>query len=142
MAAKKGVDQGKTAFLTDTLRKNPGATEPEIVAAWKSAGNEGTISGSLIYKVRTRLGVSSKGRASRGPALRGRPKASVAAATGLDSNRGDQLVVEAFPFESKLTAEPIALTPVTAFGLERSALHRLLSTRTTVMPGDSSSPCS
>ncbi|MGH9593310.1 MAG: flagellar M-ring protein FliF C-terminal domain-containing protein, partial [Bryobacteraceae bacterium] len=33
----------------------------------------------------------------------------VAAATGLDMNRGDQLVVEAFPFESTLTAEPLTL---------------------------------
>jgi len=30
----------------------------------------------------------------------------VAAAVGIDHNRGDQLVVEAFPFESTLTAEP------------------------------------
>jgi len=35
----------------------------------------------------------------------------VGAATGLDMNRGDQLVVEAFPFESTLTAEPQALEP-------------------------------
>jgi flagellar M-ring protein FliF len=35
----------------------------------------------------------------------------VAAATGLDTARGDQLVVEAFPFESTLTAEPMTLTP-------------------------------
>jgi flagellar M-ring protein FliF len=34
----------------------------------------------------------------------------VAAATGLDSNRGDQLVVEAFPFEATLVAEPENLT--------------------------------
>ena len=34
----------------------------------------------------------------------------VAAATGLDPARGDQLVVEAFPFESTLTAEPSTLT--------------------------------
>ena len=38
----------------------------------------------------------------------------VAAATGLDTARGDQLVVEAFPFESTLTAEP-------ATGLDRRA---------------------
>jgi flagellar M-ring protein FliF len=31
----------------------------------------------------------------------------VAAATGLDTARGDQLVVEAFPFESTLSAEPL-----------------------------------
>jgi len=31
----------------------------------------------------------------------------VAAATGLDMERGDQLAVEAFPFEATLTAEPL-----------------------------------
>jgi flagellar M-ring protein FliF len=38
----------------------------------------------------------------------------VAAATGLDMARGDQLVVEAFPFESTLTAEPPGALPVPA----------------------------
>jgi flagellar M-ring protein FliF len=33
----------------------------------------------------------------------------VSAATGLDTKRGDQLVVDAFPFESTLAAEPLAL---------------------------------
>jgi flagellar M-ring protein FliF len=33
----------------------------------------------------------------------------VAAATGLDTKRGDQLAVETFPFESTLTAEPVTL---------------------------------
>jgi len=37
----------------------------------------------------------------------------VAAATGLDTNRGDQLVVEAFPFESTLSAEPLEASPPT-----------------------------
>jgi flagellar M-ring protein FliF len=37
----------------------------------------------------------------------------VAAATGVDTNRGDQLVVETFPFESTLTAEPVTLNPPT-----------------------------
>ena len=35
----------------------------------------------------------------------------VAAATGLDPARGDQLVVNSFPFESTLTAEPSAALP-------------------------------
>jgi flagellar M-ring protein FliF len=34
----------------------------------------------------------------------------VAATTGLDPARGDQLVVNSFPFESTLTAEPVAVT--------------------------------
>jgi flagellar M-ring protein FliF len=33
----------------------------------------------------------------------------VSAATGLDTKRGDQLVVDAFPFEATLTAEPLGL---------------------------------
>jgi flagellar M-ring protein FliF len=35
----------------------------------------------------------------------------VAAATGLDPGRGDQLVVNAFPFESTLNAEPVTAAP-------------------------------
>jgi flagellar M-ring protein FliF len=35
----------------------------------------------------------------------------VAAATGLNTERGDQLVVEAFPFEATLTSEPLSLAP-------------------------------
>jgi flagellar M-ring protein FliF len=35
----------------------------------------------------------------------------LAAATGLDTNRGDQIVVEAFPFESTLSPEPILSAP-------------------------------
>jgi flagellar M-ring protein FliF len=35
----------------------------------------------------------------------------VAAATGLNTTRGDQLVVEAFPFEATLTSEPLTMTP-------------------------------
>jgi flagellar M-ring protein FliF len=38
----------------------------------------------------------------------------VAAATGLDPARGDQLVVDAFPFESTLNAEPTSATPAPA----------------------------
>jgi flagellar M-ring protein FliF len=38
----------------------------------------------------------------------------VAAATGLDATRGDQLVVEAFPFESTLTAGQELLSPTAA----------------------------
>jgi flagellar M-ring protein FliF len=37
----------------------------------------------------------------------------VAASTGLDPARGDQLVVDAFPFESTLTAEPATALPST-----------------------------
>ncbi len=41
----------------------------------------------------------------------------VSAATGLDTKRGDQLVVDAFPFESTLAAEPLALAAPAAVTL-------------------------
>jgi len=41
----------------------------------------------------------------------------VSAATGLDTKRGDQLVVDAFPFESTLAAEPLALAAPAAVAL-------------------------
>ncbi len=44
----------------------------------------------------------------------------VAAATGLDPERGDQLVVDAFPFESTLTAEPLTLASPAASSRRRS----------------------
>jgi flagellar M-ring protein FliF len=53
----------------------------------------------------------------------------VAASTGLDTNRGDQLVVEAFPFEATLTAEPVSLNPTPAAPpVTQSLLPRWLQT--------------
>lgn len=46
----------------------------------------------------------------------------VAAAVGLDLARGDQLVVEAFPFEATLAAQPLALDPPGAARPEPDAI--------------------
>jgi hypothetical protein len=73
MALKRGVDQGKSAFVRDQLGRNSKADETTINEAWKAAGKDGTISGSLVYKIRSDLGLTGKGRGRRGPAAKARP---------------------------------------------------------------------
>jgi len=63
------VDQGKSTFIRDLLGHDPEADEQVVNEAWTEAGNEGTISGSLVSKIRSNLGLTGKGRSA------GRPKA-------------------------------------------------------------------
>jgi hypothetical protein len=62
MASGQGVNQGKTAFVQEFLASNRNADDEAVNEAWNAAGNEGTISGSLIYKVRSKLGLTGQGR--------------------------------------------------------------------------------
>ncbi len=66
------VDQGKSSFVRDLLGRNPEADEEAVIEAWQKAGNQGTISGSLIYKIRSGLALTGKGRSTDVAA--GRPK--------------------------------------------------------------------
>jgi hypothetical protein len=59
-ATGRGGNQGKTAFVTKHLRSDPGASDEAINEAWAAAGNEGGISGSLLYKVRAKRGLTGK----------------------------------------------------------------------------------
>ncbi len=63
------VDQGKSAFIRELLGRDPEANEQAVNEAWSQAGNEGTISGSLVSKIRSNLGLTGSGRSA------GRPKA-------------------------------------------------------------------
>jgi hypothetical protein len=59
-ATGRGGNQGKTAFVTKHLRRDPGASDEAINEAWAAAGNEGGISGSLLYKIRAKRGLTGK----------------------------------------------------------------------------------
>jgi hypothetical protein len=73
----RGGNQGKTAFVVEHLRQNPGATDDEINEAWASARNDGGISGSLLYKLRAKEGLTRRrGARGRGVGKRGRARAS------------------------------------------------------------------
>ncbi|MBX6312107.1 MAG: hypothetical protein IRY99_04190 [Isosphaeraceae bacterium] len=54
----------KSAFIEEQLRRNSHATEKEINQAWKEAGYEGSISGTLVYRIKDRLGLTGKHRSS------------------------------------------------------------------------------
>ena len=91
---KRGGNQGKTAFVTEHFRQNPNATDDEITEAWAAAGNEGGISGSLIYKIRAKEGLTGKrGAKGRSAAKKVRARSS---SEGTSAAR---------------TAEPVAGTP-------------------------------
>jgi hypothetical protein len=60
MATGPGVNQGKTPFVAEFLSVNPDATLATVNEAWKSAGNEGTVSESLVGKTRSKLKLTSK----------------------------------------------------------------------------------
>ncbi|AGA30149.1 hypothetical protein Sinac_6039 [Singulisphaera acidiphila DSM 18658] len=60
MAIGPGVNQGKTPFVAEFLSVNPDATLATVNEAWKSAGNEGTVSESLVGKTRSKLKSTGK----------------------------------------------------------------------------------
>jgi hypothetical protein len=62
MARKRVVNQGKTAFVEEQLGEDSAANQTTINEAWRAAGHEGDISGSLVYKVRTGMGLTGGGR--------------------------------------------------------------------------------
>lgn len=80
MATGPGINQGKSAFLKEFLPDNPDANEEAVNKAWKTAGNEGTISGSLVNKLRSDLGLTG-GRGRKGGES-GQAKASGAKGQG------------------------------------------------------------
>ncbi len=81
MATAAGRDQGKTAFVRQHLGRDSGASEATINEAWRAAGNQGAISGSLVSKTRSKLGKTAREKAAGGaakgasPGVRGGAKA-------------------------------------------------------------------
>jgi len=83
MATGVGRDQGKSDFVREVLRKNNKANAKAVNLAWKQAGHDGTISGSLVNKLRSKLGMTGNLRMRKG-AKPGAPKS----AEGLVPRRG------------------------------------------------------
>ena len=78
MATVKRKNAGKSMFLKEYLVDHPDAGKEAIDVAWREAGNERTISTSLIGKVRRDLELTGQGTAEAGdPETSRRPRASV-----------------------------------------------------------------
>jgi hypothetical protein len=113
MATVKGKDEGKSMFLKEYLVDHPDAGKGAIDAAWREAGNEGTISTSLIGKVRRDLERTGQGTA------KGKSRARVG--TGKRSSAGSKSAARgAGPEVGGRTPAKEDSRPVTE-GLERPA---------------------
>ena len=62
MASEVGSDQGKSAFVGDVLTKDNQANTEAVNRAWTKAGHAGTISESLVNKIRSRMGLTGQQR--------------------------------------------------------------------------------
>jgi hypothetical protein len=62
MASEVGRDEGKSAFVGDVLTKDNQANTEAVNLAWTEAGHEGTISESLVNKIRSRMGLTGQQR--------------------------------------------------------------------------------
>src|SRR4051794_20798023 len=58
--------EGKSGFLKEFFVDHPDAGKAEIDQAWREAGHDGSISGSLISKVRSEPGLTAGGRGRGG----------------------------------------------------------------------------
>jgi hypothetical protein len=65
----RGRNLGKSAFVEQVLASNPQATSTAVNQAWKKAGKTGSISHSLVSKIRSSSGLAGKpGRRRKPPA--------------------------------------------------------------------------
>ncbi len=62
MASEIGRDQGKSAFVRDVLTKDNQANHEAVNRSWTEAGHAGTISESLVGKIRSEMGLTGNPR--------------------------------------------------------------------------------
>lgn len=75
MPTVKARDQGKTSFVKELLIHHPKANTKAVNEAWSAAGMQGTISETLVNKMRSHMGLSGNLRGQR------RTKTEAAAST-------------------------------------------------------------
>src|SRR5690349_14059507 len=65
VTAGRNRNQGKTMFVKEVVHDNPKANHQAVVEAWRAAGMRGTISATLVNKMRSRLGLAGNLRGGR-----------------------------------------------------------------------------
>ena len=65
MPATQQRNPGKTEFVKEVLRRNPHANARKIREAWTDAGNEGSISQTLVNKQRSVMGLAGNIKGGR-----------------------------------------------------------------------------
>jgi hypothetical protein len=67
MATVPTATAGKTEFVKEVLGKNPHANPKTVNDEWKAAGQDGTISATLVNKLRASLGLAGNLRPTTNP---------------------------------------------------------------------------
>jgi hypothetical protein len=97
-------DQGKTLFVKEYLNDHPEGNVKAVNAAWTEAGFDGSISGTLVNKVRSQLGLTGNRRG------RSRAAAGSRAYTGKRRGRSPKGIVTQTGNGSGTTRLPRART--------------------------------
>ena len=87
MPAAKTRDQGKTSFVKEVLIDNPLANTKAVNDAWSEAGMDGTISETLVNKMRARMGLTGQTCAASGAAKKGAEASTKRPSTGKKRGR-------------------------------------------------------
>ncbi len=97
MATGPGVNRGKTAFVENFLTIDPEAAFAAVNRAWKSAGNDDSVSESLVSKTRSRLKLSGKrgtdgsaDGATAKPVAKGKAKSSSKRTEGEGASKAEE----------------------------------------------------
>jgi hypothetical protein len=86
----RGQDQGKSSFLKELLVDHPQANADAVNKAWKKAGMKGTISVSLVNKMRSKLGLA--GNLPKGPKPASTGEAQTTPATKRRTGNREQML--------------------------------------------------
>lgn len=90
--SKKTSTPGKAMFVKEFLHDNPQGNVAAVNKAWKAAGFVGTISKTIIYKVKSSMGLTENARKSMSSATskkRGRPRLETTAAVSVQAGRNN-----------------------------------------------------
>jgi hypothetical protein len=87
---------GKTGFVKEYLNDNPQANARAVNEAWKEAGFEGTISNTLVTRMRSELGLT--GNIRRAPGKKAEAEAGTTSAPAIKKHgRGKRATVRGGP---------------------------------------------
>lgn len=95
MSTTAGKGANKSEFIRDQLKRNPAATAKEVVEAWESSGNEGSLSETLYYNVKKAQGLAGGG--GGGSALRGLVRMKKTPKTTVRRGRGRPRLTDSAP---------------------------------------------
>jgi hypothetical protein len=90
MATATARTVGKTEFVKEVLGKNPHANPTAVNEEWKSAGQDGTISATLVNKLRSSMGLAGNLRPTPKTKTKTRSR-SVKKRPPSGKNRGEKL---------------------------------------------------